>query len=261
MGEGTDDIKRLQGHWVLAKLGKRVLRPGGLELTRRLVAAAAPGPDDRIVEFGPGTGRTAAMLLAPGPASYIGVDPNPNVTPQLRGVLGRHPQARLVEASAADTGLPAAEASLVIGEAMLTMQPEHTKRAIVAEAARLLTPGGRYAIHELSLTPDDCPEEVAVEVSRALSRSIKVGARPLTAPGWAALLAEAGLVVEWTSTHPMRLLEPSRLVADEGVLGAVRFAVNVARHRQARARIRAMRATFRAHADHLAAVALVARKP
>lgn len=261
MGERIDDITRLQGHWVLAKLGKRVLRPGGLELTRRLVAAAAPGPDDRIVEFGPGTGRTAALLLAPGPASYVGVDPNPNVTSRLLGVLRRHPQARLVEASAADTGLPAAEVSLVIGEAMLTMQPEHTKRAIVAEAARLLSPGGRYAIHELSLTPDDCPEGVAVEVSRALSRSIKVGARPLTAPGWAALLADAGLVVEWTSTHPMRLLEPSRLVADEGVPGAVRFAVNVARHRQARARIRAMRATFRVHADHLAAVALVARKP
>ena len=26
-----------QGHWVLAKLGKRVLRPGGLELTRLML--------------------------------------------------------------------------------------------------------------------------------------------------------------------------------------------------------------------------------
>ncbi|HMR47718.1 MAG TPA: class I SAM-dependent methyltransferase [Arachnia sp.] len=261
MNEQIDDVKRLQGHWVLAKLGKRVLRPGGIELTRRLVAAAAPTASDRIVEFGPGTGRTAELLLQPGPASYRGVDPHRNVAPQLLGVLGGHPQAELIEASAAQTGLPDGDATLVLGEAMLTMQPEHTKRAIIGEAARLLTPGGRYAIHELSLTPDDCPDEVATEVSHALSRGIKVGARPLTAPAWAALVEEAGLVVEWTSTNPMRLLEPSRLIADEGLLGAARFVFNVARNPQARQRITTMRATFRAHADNLAAIALVARKP
>lgn len=261
MSDQTDDVKRLQGHWVLAKLGKRVLRPGGIELTRRLVDAADPGPSDRIVEFGPGTGRTAELLLAPGPASYLGVDPNQNVASQLLSVLKSSPQARLIDASAAETGLPDGDATLVLGEAMLTMQPEHTKRKIIAEATRLLAPGGRYAVHELSLTPDDCPDEVATEVSHALSRGIKVGARPLTAPDWAALIEEAGLVVEWSSTNPMRLLEPSRLIADEGLFGAARFAFNVARHPQARARILTMRATFRAHADHLAAIALVARKP
>lgn len=261
MSEQTSDMKRLQGHWVLAKLGKRVLRPGGIELTRRLVTAAAPTSPDRIVEFGPGVGRTAEMLLQPGPASYRGVDPNPHVATQLRNVLDKYPQAELIDASAAETGLPDGQADIVLGEAMLTMQPEHTKRAIIAEATRLLAPGGRYAIHELSLTPDDCPEDVATEVSRALSRGIKVGARPLTAPSWIALIQEAGLVVEWTATNPMRLLEPSRLIADEGILGAARFAFNAARNPQARARLKTMRAAFRTHSDHLAAIALVARKP
>lgn len=260
MSEQIDDVKRLQGHWVLAKLGKRVLRPGGIELTRRLITAAAPHSSDRIVEFGPGTGRTAGMLLQPGPVSYRGIDPHSNAAPQLLSVLTAYPQAKLIEASAAETGLPDGDATLVLGEAMLTMQPERTKRAIIAEAARLLAPGGRYAIHELSLTPEDCPDEVATEVSRALSRGIKVGARPLTAPAWAALIEEAGLVVEWTSANPMRLLEPSRLIADEGLFGATRFAFNVARNPQARERIKTMRATFRAHAGNLAAIALVARK-
>lgn len=255
------EVKRLQGHWVLARLGKRVLRPGGIELTRRLITAAAPSPSDRIVEFGPGVGRTAEMLLSVHPASYCGVDPNPNGVPQLEKVLAGHPEARLVVASAQDTGLPAGEADLVVGEAMLTMQPEHTKRAIVAEAARLLAPGGRYAIHELSLTPDDCPEQVAVDVSRALSRGIKVGARPLTLPGWVALLEDAGLVVEWTSTNPMHLLEPRRLVSDEGLGGAARFLFNLARDHEARQRVLTMRKTFRANAGHLASVALLARKP
>ena len=31
--------QRLQGHWLLAKMGKRVLRPGGIELTRAMLDA------------------------------------------------------------------------------------------------------------------------------------------------------------------------------------------------------------------------------
>ena len=35
-GEGLD-TRKMPGHWVLARMGKRVLRPGGLELTRRML--------------------------------------------------------------------------------------------------------------------------------------------------------------------------------------------------------------------------------
>ena len=31
-------LNQKQGHWILAKLGKRVLRPGGRELTEKLIA-------------------------------------------------------------------------------------------------------------------------------------------------------------------------------------------------------------------------------
>ncbi|PRC61528.1 SAM-dependent methyltransferase, partial [Mycobacterium sp. ITM-2017-0098] len=63
----------LPGHWLLARLGKRVLRPGGLELTTRLLAAARIGDAD-VVELGPGLGRTAADIVAQHPRSYVGVD-------------------------------------------------------------------------------------------------------------------------------------------------------------------------------------------
>ena len=53
----------LPGHWLLARLGKRVLRPGGVELTRRLLAAAEVGGAD-VVELGPGLGRTASDIVA-----------------------------------------------------------------------------------------------------------------------------------------------------------------------------------------------------
>ncbi len=250
----------MQGHWLLAKLGKRVLRPGGIELTRRLLKAVDIHPGQRIVELGPGVGRTAEILLGSSPASYRAVDPNPEGREQVAAVLAGHPRADYVVADAADTGLPTGEADLVVGEAMLTMQSEEGKRAIVAEAARLLAPGGRYAIHELALRADRGEEEREAARKR-LSRIIKVGARPLPEEEWRALLTEAGLEVVWTGTAPMRLLEPRRLIADEGIVGTLRFWRAVRRTPGALDRVKAMRETFRAQGELLSAVGIVARKP
>ncbi|MGO3458017.1 MAG: SAM-dependent methyltransferase, partial [Corynebacterium casei] len=43
----------MQGHWLLVKLGKRVLRPGGRELTERLLCLAGV-PNVDVVELAPG---------------------------------------------------------------------------------------------------------------------------------------------------------------------------------------------------------------
>jgi len=254
------EASRMQGHWLLARLGKRVLRPGGIDLTRRMLAAAALAPGERVVELGPGVGRTAELLLARHPSSYHGVDPNPEGRKQVAAVLERHPGAEYVVADAAATGLPAASADLVVGEAMLTIQSDEHKREIVAEAVRLLAPGGRYAIHELALRGDRSPAELEA-ARKELSRTIRVGARPLPLEAWKDLLTDAGLVVEWTGTAPMHLLEPGRLVQDEGLLGAARFWRNVRRTPGARDRVRAMRQAFQLQGELLSAVGIVARRP
>lgn len=255
------DELRKPGHWLLAKLGKRVLRPGGLELSRRLLAAAAPTATDRIVEFGPGPGKTAEILLAAQPAQYTGVELNPDTPQTLTALIESQPQARIVHADAKATGLDNESADLVVGEAMLTMQSMEDKRAIMAEAFRLLAPGGRYAIQELGFRPDDCPQAVMNELCQTMSRLIKVGARPLTLQGWCQMLEECGFEVETRLTNPMLLLEPRRIIADEGLLRAFRFFINVRRNPAARTRIRAMRQAFRDNQEHLYAVAIVARKP
>lgn len=255
------DTKPTPGHWLLAKLGKKVLRPGGLALTQRLLAAASPSSADRIIEFGPGVGTTAKILLAAKPQSYTGVDPYPEGSAAVQQIIANLDSARLVAADAQETGLEAGSADLVVGEAMLTMQGEKAKRAIMAEAFRLLAPGGRYAIHELGLRPDNVPAQVEEEIRRALSRTINVNARPLTASQWKTLLEEEGFTVSYEDTNPMALLEPGRIFADEGVVGALRFFANVARNPRARARLLAMRKVFRAHQEHLCAFAFVAVKP
>jgi SAM-dependent methyltransferase len=140
------DVEDLPGHWLLARLGKRVLRPGGIGLTRALLDAADVAGAD-VVELAPGLGRTAQEIVPRRPASYTGIERDEAAAGAVRRVVGS--AGRCLVADAAATGLPDGCADVVVGEAMLTMQSDRGKDAVVAEAARLLRPGGRYAIHEL----------------------------------------------------------------------------------------------------------------
>jgi SAM-dependent methyltransferase len=250
---------KMPGHWLLAKIGKRVLRPGGLELTRAMLHKLNIQPFDSVVEFAPGLGVTARMTLQRRPASYTAIERDEIAAAKVRNFL-REPQQSCLIAIAEQTGLPDESSTVVYGEAMLTMQGLEQKRKIVAEAFRLLKPGGRYGIHELSLAPDELPAIIKNEISGALSHSIHVGARPLTAREWFDLLEAEGFTVQSQTVAPMRLLEPRRLISDEGFLRALRFVFNVLRASEARRRVLDMRSIFRRYRNHLQAIALMAVK-
>jgi SAM-dependent methyltransferase len=252
-------VEKMPGHWLLARMGKRVLRPGGLELTRRLLDELAISADDDVVEFAPGLGVTARLTLAYGPRSYTGIERDRTAASEVcRYLVG--PNQRCVLGTAEETGLADESASVVYGEAMLSMQPVSAKARIVGEASRLLKPGGRYGIHELCLVPDDVDESVRDAIQHELSDEIHVGVRPLTRHEWGKILAAAGLKIIAEHSAPMHLLEPARLVRDEGLLRAMRFAWNVATHAPARRRVLTMRRVFRKYNRHLAAIALLAEK-
>ncbi len=257
---GDLEASRMPGHWLLARLGKRVLRPGGLELTQRLVEGLDIRSSDCVVEFAPGLGVTARLTLARHPIAYTAIERDAAATRNLCRFL-TEPQQKCLCGSAEDTGLASGTASVVYGEAMLTMQGPAQKALIVREAFRLLQPGGRYGLHELCFTPEELDERIKAEVQTCLSESIRVGARPLTAGEWRALLAAEGFEVKDEWLAPMHLLEPGRLLRDEGIWGTGRFVWNVLRDRDARTRVRAMCQTFRKYEAHLAALALVAYKP
>lgn len=256
------DPAHLQGHWLLARIGKHVLRPGGKKLTERMLANADIAGKD-VVEFAPGLGLTTRAILERDPKSYRGVDRDPQVVDIISKLTSEKATipASCVQRDAADTGLESNSADVVIGEAMLTMQTERGKQAIIGEAFRLPRAGGTYSIHELGLQPDNLDESVKDEVRKALARSIKVNARPLTEQEWCELLEAEGFEVLWRGKEPMALLDMKRNIADEGIGGVLRILRNVLGNKDIRARVLNMKHTFDKYSNELTGIAFVVRKP
>lgn len=66
-----------------------------------------------------------------------------------------------------------------------------------------------------------------------------------------------GLKVTWSGETQMHLLEPRRVLQDEGLRGGLRIAFHMITHHSLRQRILAMRRLFRTYEKHLGAISLV----
>ncbi len=254
------DYNRAPAFEVLFHLGKMTMRPGGMELTRRMLKELQIDEKDRVVELAPGRGATTRMVLRLSPQSYTAVERDQISQRNVQEILRNGQLGQCVVGTAQATGLDDGCASVVFGEAMLTMQTRETKRKIAQEAFRLLVPGGRYGIHETCLK-DNLSAEVKTEIESALKDALRVGARPLTLKEWQELLEEAGFSVRKTIETPMLLLEPQRMIHDEGLLGAMRFVSRVIASPSARRRIWGIRQTFKRYSDYINAAAHIAVKP
>lgn len=251
-------VHTVPGHWLLARLGKRVLRPGGLRLTKMLLRQADIA-GKHFVEFAPGMGRSALLVLDHRPAEYVGVDADPQAAAWIDKLVSA--KGRAVAAEAAASGLPDGCADVLLAEGVLTIQSEQGKADIIAEGFRLLKPGGRYLLHELSIKDDAASGDGRAAIRAALAHAMHVSARPKTIADWRQVLEAQGFRIERVLTSPLALLEPRRVISDEGLVGALRFARNVFRDGATRKRVWHMAKTLRSHKKILQAVGLVAIRP
>jgi ubiquinone/menaquinone biosynthesis C-methylase UbiE len=116
----------------------------------RLLDASGPRPTDACVDLGAGTGFVTTAL-APMVGSVLAVD----ISPAMAASLGeRAAQAGLgnVRTQVADLRelrLPPASADLVVSSYALHHLRDPDKRALAAEAARWLRPGGRIVVADM----------------------------------------------------------------------------------------------------------------
>ena len=122
---------------------------------QRVVAELGLRPGDRLVDLGCGMAGPALWVARETQARLTGIDVSPVATEQASAraaELGLADRARFVVGSFADTGLEAGSADGVMSEDALQYAPD--KQAAMAEAARILRPGGRFVFTAYELDPE-----------------------------------------------------------------------------------------------------------
>lgn len=183
--------------------------PGGLTLTRRLLDTIVVRPGDRLVDVASGIG-TSSLLAAGEYEAYVdGVDlSTANVTlahgaAQSAGVADR---ARFHHGDAEALPLPDGVYDAVLCECALCTFPD--KAVAAAEMARVLHPGGRVGIADITADPDRLPPELT---GIAAWVACIADARPVD--DYRAILAGAGLRVTAVEHHTAALEQMVRQVA------------------------------------------------
>lgn len=253
------DLSKLPGHWLLAKMGKRVLRPGGRELSDQLIKALNINNNDHIVEFAPGLGATAKMILKKHLAQYTGIEGDKEHAEKLKTSLADC-GITIIHSDGCKTPLKNENVTKVFGEAVLTMLADHRKAEMIREAGRILKSGGLYAIHEIELTPDTISEEKKMQIQKELALAIRVNARPLTQNEWKALFEKEGFKIKLIKNNSMHLLKTWRMVQDEGFFRSCKIGFNICVNPSALKRVMGMRAVFNKYSPHLRSILLVAEK-
>jgi SAM-dependent methyltransferase len=122
---------------------------------QRMAAELRLSPGDTLVDLGCGMAGPALWMARETHANLVGVDASPVATEQASARaerLGLSDQARFVVGRFADTGLEAASTDGVMSEDAIQYAPD--KKAVMAEAARILRPGGRFVFTAFELDPD-----------------------------------------------------------------------------------------------------------
>jgi ubiquinone/menaquinone biosynthesis C-methylase UbiE len=122
------------------------------EATRALVAASDFEHARAIVELGCGTGRLAASLLETNGASYFGLDVSTTMVSLARERLAPFGDRAQVQESPGEMTLPLAAGACdrVLSAYVLDLLSEDDIRAFIAEAHRVLAPGGRLCLVSLT---------------------------------------------------------------------------------------------------------------
>jgi len=122
---------------------------------QRMATELRLNPGDTLVDLGCGMAGPALWMAKETQAKLVGMDASQVATEQASARaarLGLGGQARFVVGSFADTGLEAASADAVMSEDAIQYGPD--KKAAMAEAARILRPGGRFVFTAFELEPE-----------------------------------------------------------------------------------------------------------
>jgi ubiquinone/menaquinone biosynthesis C-methylase UbiE len=154
-----------------------------------------------VLDVGCGLGATVARLRARHGVRALGVEPSAAQLAEARCAPGAAALAgALLPGSAQDLPFPSEHFDALFCECVLSLTPDPA--AALAEFARVLRPGGRLALTDVTRHHDAAPPASSEDDGTATcARS------PFAAPELAALVADAGFDVEIQEDHSHLLKE------------------------------------------------------
>ncbi|MGH3094440.1 MAG: class I SAM-dependent methyltransferase [Streptosporangiales bacterium] len=214
-----DDVKACcaaaYGSDAVALLLGDCYHPGGLALTRRLADRLGLSAGERVLDVAAGRGATALLLAREYDACVEGVDlsdANVALAREAADSAGVADRVRFRTGDAERLPAPDATFDAALCECAFCTFPD--KATAAAELARVLRPGGRVGITDVTAEPDRLPPELATLAAWIACIS---DARPVE--GYAQILRDAGLRVSRTEPHDQAL---SRMIDQiEARLGIV----------------------------------------
>ncbi len=171
--------------------------PGGLALTRRLAERLSLRPGQSVVDVASGPGATARLLAIEYDVTVDGVDLGEATVAAARAAtaeagLGQRVRYHLGDAERIP--LPDAAFDALVCECAFCTFPD--KAAAAAEFARVLRPGGRVGITDVTITDTGLPDELS---TLAAWVACIADARPVA--DYSRILSDAGLIVTHTEQH------------------------------------------------------------
>jgi ubiquinone/menaquinone biosynthesis C-methylase UbiE len=205
---------------------------GFIRMRDRIMARARLTPRDRVLDVGAGTGLLA-LGIAPSVRDVQAVDVSPAMTDYLRqrseqiGLENLEPMT----ATAIDLPMPDSSVSVVVSNYVYHHLSDQDKRNGLAEAFRVLRPGGRVVIGDMMFRPalaDERSRQIIVSKVVAMIRRGPAGLlrliknllryltgsweQPAAPEWWREALAEAGFVA----------IEVQPLEHEGGIVSAVK---------------------------------------
>lgn len=175
--------------------------PGGARLTSRLARALRVGPGELVVDVASGPGTSALQVACDTGCDVIGVDlATESVAAATRAAAsaGLSERVRFVQGDA--EALPLADHSVdgALCECALCTFPD--KAMAARQLTRVLRPGARVAISDITALPDALPPQLTT-----LQAWVACIADARSLDEIASLLEDGGLVVESTERHDREL--------------------------------------------------------
>lgn len=171
--------------------------PGGLALTRRLADVLGLRPGQRVADAACGPGTTARLLAGDYGVSVDGVELGESTVAQARTAAeqaGLGERVRYHPGDAERMPLPGGQFDAVVCECAFCTFPD--KPAAAAQFARVLRPGGRVGITDVTVAEAGLPAELTTLAGWV---ACIADARPLCE--YLAILAGAGLRTVRTERH------------------------------------------------------------